>query len=643
MCGIAGYLAFDAATVDPSCLLRMTSRLQHRGPDDAGHEAGSPQASEIPAQLRAFPSLVRVGLAHRRLSILDLSAGGHQPMLADEGRLRMTYNGEVYNFIELREELSGLGHTFRTASDSEVLLAAYREWGDACVARFNGIFALAIWDSVDRSLFLARDHLGVKPLHYTVFDGVFYFASETPALMAGVPRDWQIDATQFVSYLHCMYVPFPGSIVAGISKVPPATTVRVRADGTVTMREYWRVTRFGERAPADANEQFSALLDDAMRLQMRSDVPIATFLSGGIDSSAIVALLHRQGVVPIYTFAVGYEGSDVDERPFARLVAERAGADHHELLITASQLDADLDRALDHLPEPLADSALLPTFLLCEWARMFGVKVVLNGTGGDEVFGGYTRYQPSGLARRAFDASPGPLRAALARVAGGRTADLRARYRSADLIGSIAGNLDFLARHVVDAAALEAYCARLEANTGAAHRTPGPANPRYQKMHFDLKYYLVDDLLMLLDAMGMASAVEGRVPLLDYRFVEFLYSLPEDVHFRTGLKSFARAQLAGLLPPEVLNRRKMGFGAPVPYWMRATLPKIRRTLGEGALFRLGLVKDPYGLRALLDCPAHSTDDLWMIFRLYIFERWYQNVFLPARADGLRHHSYAQSS
>jgi len=639
MCGIAGYLAFDGEP-NPACLQRMADALQHRGPDDAGCEAGGPEPSGVPAGINWFRSQVSVGLAHRRLSILDLSPKGHQPMASEDGLHRITYNGEIYNYVELREELRSLGHRFRGNSDTEVVLAAYREWGSACVRRFNGMFAFALWDADQRLLFCARDHLGIKPLHYSIVDGVFYLASETPALVSGVPHDWEIDGQHFLAYLHCMYVPFPHSLVRGIKKLPPASTLIARPDGTVEVRDYWRIEHFGDGDVATAPERFRALLDDAVRLQMRSDVPIGTFLSGGLDSSAMVALLHRQGVVPIHTFSVGYEGHSIDERPFARLVAERAGADHHELLVTASQLESDLDRAIDHLSEPIADSAMLPTFLLCEWARSFGIKVVLNGTGGDEVFGGYSRYRPAGLSRRALEAvSPGA-RSTLAKVLPG-VAGLRLRYRSADLVGAIAGNLGFLEQYFADSTTLDAYCAWLEKETGAAHQAPGPRNPHYQKMHFDLKYYLVDDLLALLDGMGMASAVEGRVPLLDVRLVEHLYSIPEREHFKNGLKSFARQELANLLPPEILNRPKMGFGAPVPYWMQSILPKIRRTMDEGFLTTsLHLSRSPQSLETCVRAADPPVADLWMIFRLYVFERWFQNVFAPARADGLRRHTHA---
>lgn len=642
MCGIAGYLAFTPEAADPTSLRRMADALGHRGPDDTGIEVGAPQRAQIGGDMRWFESPVPVGLAHRRLSILDLSPSGHQPMTTDDGRYRLTYNGEVYNYVELRGELVSRGYHFRSGTDTEVVLAAYAEWGTGCVERFNGMFAFAIWDAERRELFCARDHLGIKPFHYALLNGAFYFASETPALLRAAPADSSIDPDAFLAYLHCMYVPYPDSIVAGVRKLPPATWMIVRADGSISTKEFWRVSKFDSAAPADAAEQFRALLDDAVRLQTRSDVPIATFLSGGLDSSLIVSLLHRQGVSPIHTFSVGYEGHSIDERPFARQVAAAAGSDHHELTIGAADLAGGLHRAIDTLPEPLADSAMVPTFLLSEWARSFGIKVVLNGTGGDEIFGGYSRYLPAGIGRQVIERMPAQARRTLGRIvsASALIPGLRMRFRSADLVGSIAGNLEFVHRYFADRDATERYCARLESETSHAYLAPGPNARRYQKMHFDLKYYLVDDLLMLLDAMGMAVGLEGRVPLLDVRLVEFLYSLPEALHFRDGLKSFAKQSVGDLLPPSIVHRHKMGFGAPVPFWTRTLLPEIRATLADRGSFVRTMASDHAAFSRFVERETPAEGDLWMLFRLYAFERWHRHVFLAAREDSLRHHSYA---
>jgi len=623
--------------VSPQCLRPMADSLAHRGPDDRGYAVGDTALHAIDEHRLDGVAPCSVGFAHRRLSILDLSPGGHQPQSTADGSCSITYNGEIYNYLELRGELKRFGWTFSTSSDTEVILVAYQQWGTRCVTHFNGIFAFAIWDGRRRELFCARDHLGVKPFLYAVVGEAFYFASDTRAFLRGVDHDWQLNRDAVLEYCHAMYTTYPRSMVDGIQKLGPGSTLTVSADLTVSEAVYWRVSDFGNHPLLpDTSTAFHELLDDVIRLQMRSDVKVGTFLSGGVDSSAIVALLHRNGVAPIDTFSVGYEGHSIDERPFARQVAERAGARQHELVVSPEMVGKEAPRALSQMGEPIADSAFLPTLLLSEMASGEGIKVVLNGTGGDEVFGGYHRHLPDRPLRRVFNAIPDGWRPALGRLLPQSILALRLRHPSIDMIGGIGGDLGFLADYFLEPQELAEYCARVDAELSPALRAVPPDRPGYRAMYFDLRYYLVEDLLMLLDNMGMAASIEGRVPFLDVRLVEFLYRLPERTHFEAGLKTFARRQFTDLLPQEILNRRKMGFGGPVPFWVRSLRGQLNEFFSSGESVLASFSRDAPRFSAALLAPEASSRGVWRVFRAYVFEVWYR-MFQQARSDRLSGH------
>jgi asparagine synthase (glutamine-hydrolysing) len=551
VCGIAGIYRFDEAPPETRALQAMLDRMVHRGPDDQGTFADGGLAFGI-----------------RRLSIIDVK-GGHQPIESEDGRYCIVFNGEIYNFLELRAELVGR-HTFRTHSDTEVLLHLYEERGPACLADLNGMFAFAVWDRRERELFVARDRLGIKPLFYVAEPGRFAFSSELRSLVELTGRR-AIDETAFLMYLLMMYVPAPDCLVEGVRKLPPAHYLKIDRHGRIETRRYWDVERFGDARldEGEARERLLELLRDAIRLQQRSDVPLGVFLSGGLDSGTVVALMAEQVTQPVRTFSVGFEGHLYDERPAARMVAARHGAVHRELLLDAKAAIATLPEVAAYIDEPVCDSAAVPTLLLSRLAREDGIKVILNGTGGDEVFGGYPRYSDQGV-RRALAALPLGLRrlAGLALGVGGSPHALRVRNPMVDYLCRISGRLDLMGRLLRDPAWTERLTGRLDDLLSPLFHDPRLVTDVSRRTYFDLHTYLVGDLLALLDKMTMAASVEGRVPLLDHRLVEWMFALPDRFRVAGGTtKRLFRQAIGDLLPTEVLATPKRGFGAPVGHWL----------------------------------------------------------------------------
>src|SRR5688572_2757324 len=398
MCGIAGRVNYrSGAPVSAELLVRMCDLIAHRGPDADGVWTDS-----------------YVGLGHRRLAIIDLSPGGRQPMTSADGRLVITFNGEIYNFLELRRELENRGHAFRSRSDTEVMLGAYREWGIDCISRFRGMFAFAIWDADARRLFVARDRVGKKPLHYWIDRDGIAFASEPKAFLADAGFTPEPEPAALSAYLNYQYVPSPLSAFKGVRKLPPAHYLLVE-DGRVTVERYWKLSYAAKRhlTEAEACEELIERLRQAVRLRLISDVPLGAFLSGGVDSSTVVALMAGISNGPVKTFSIGFDEKDYDELPYARLVAQRYGTDHHEFVVKPDAV-AIFPRLVWHYNEPYADASAIPTYYLSQLARRH-VTVALNGDAGDENFAGYRRYITSPPARR-FDRLPRPVRRAVGGV-----------------------------------------------------------------------------------------------------------------------------------------------------------------------------------------------------------------------------------
>ena len=614
MCGICGVVRMNPpARVDEAVLRRMSDTLRHRGPDDGDvFLAGN------------------VGLGHRRLSIIDLT-GGHQPMANDDESVWIVYNGEIYNFLELRASLEAKGYSFKTKSDTEVILRSYEAFGEGCVERLRGMFAFAIWDVRERRLFVARDRIGIKPLYYTVHDGTFLFASEIKALLQwpGVPRE--VDPVALRQYLQLRYVPGPRTMFRDIFKLQPGHTLSLYR-GKTTVHEYWDLPRHEAEAPAgdDAVEHFRHLLDESVRMHLVSDVPLGVFLSGGLDSSTVVASMAPL-VDAIQTFSVGYPdggpGSAMTEFAFARMVSDRFGTIHRELELGPDLYWESLDRLTWHFDEPVADPAAVPLYFLSKRARDF-VTVVLSGEGADEMLAGYAIYQRM-LALERLRRIPGAsLGARLARYTPGRKLrrylsalgqPLRQRYRGVSRLFS-EEELDHL---LVPQLRVDAHDATsVEQGLGRL----GSLDPLHQMLYFDMKVWLPDDLLVKADKMTMATSLELRVPFLDHRLLEYAWRLPADLKLRAGTgKHLLRQAVAGRLPAPILSRSKLGFPVPIRGWFQGRLGGAARELvldRDGACSRLF---DTTQLEALLDRHARGAEDFdGEIYALVVFALWHRH-------------------
>ena len=548
MCGIAGQLCF--AGPDLEAVARMTRALAHRGPDAEGFASDGP-----------------VALGHRRLSIIDL-AGGGQPMFSPDRSLAVVFNGEIYNYRELRAELKG--HRFRTASDTEVLLHLYGELGEGLVEKLRGMFAFALWDARQQRLVAVRDRFGEKPFLYAHAAGRFTFASELRALVAGIGAA-PIDREALASYLELLYVPAPRSIYQGISKLPAAHLLIADAQG-VRVRRYWKPPVPGSE-PAEAPDLPGRLrksLREAVRSRLQSDVPIAALLSGGLDSSVVVALMAQELGPGVKTFSVGFGRAD-DELPFARAVAERWQTEHHEILVT-EELAQQVAEGLGAYGEPFGDSSAVPTVAVCkEVAKQ--VKVVLTGDGGDELFAGYGVYRR--LARIPHLPAAGAVAEAIARLPLGRH-----RRRLERLAQALKASDASRQRALIEVFPAQQRSELLGAGTRA---TPGPAgdfaNAVDAALAFDLEVYLPDDLLQKMDLASMRWGLEARCPLLDHDLAALAVPPPARLkqNARDG-KLLLREAAADLLPDVILGRPKRGFGSPVEQWLAGPLRPVTEDL-----------------------------------------------------------------
>jgi asparagine synthase (glutamine-hydrolysing) len=561
VCGIYGALSHRPERSVPTDLLeRMGQVLTHRGPDGGGHHVSGP-----------------LGMGMRRLSIIDLT-GGEQPMSNEDATVWVVYNGEIYNYRELTTELTARGHRFATRSDTEVLVHLYEEHGERCVEWLRGMFAFAIWDDARRRLLLGRDRLGIKPLYYAWTTDGFVFGSELKALTQSPWLTPRPDRRGLAAYLQHGYVPDPLSILEGVFKLPPGHTLSIRPGQPSSPRRYWRPTEYfraAEPAPSEtrAAEELWERLEESVRFHLVSDVPVGAFLSGGVDSTAIVSLMVGASDRPVQTFSVGFREDRYNELPHARQVAERYGTDHHELVVEPHDLKV-LDELLSSFDEPFADSSAIPTYLVSRLARQH-VKVVLSGDGGDELFAGYDRYVVDHRRRHVGllgDLGLGaPLRALSAAlpVGGGKNT----LYNL---------SLPRLQRYL-DAISLFSRPALREIlhgdlpQTGIGALADRDLDSLSQLQDLDLQTYLPGDILTKVDRMSMANSLEARVPLLDHPLVEFACSLPPELRFRRGTtKYLLKRVLEGRVPPQVLSRPKQGFAVPLESWFSGSIPGFFR-------------------------------------------------------------------
>jgi asparagine synthase (glutamine-hydrolysing) len=624
MCGICGFVRFDPLAPVPEDRLRqMRDTLVHRGPDDAGLFVQG-----------------NVGLGHRRLSIIDLSSG-HQPMANADGTVWITYNGEVYNFREVRAALEAGGYAFSTKSDTEVVLRAYEAYGEACVEHLRGMFAFAIWDSQRQKLLLARDRLGIKPLYYAVHDGTFLFASEIKAILAaGIIRP-SLNEAILPEFLATRYISGEETFFRGVKKLLPGRTLSWSPAEGFRERRYWRLPIETNGSGCDLKEaagEVRARLEAAVRSHLMSDVPLGLFLSGGIDSSGLAALMAPMVREPIRTFAVGFDEPGANELPYARLAARAVGAEHHEVVVSPGEFFDALPRLIWHEDEPIAFTSSVPLYFVSRLAREH-VKVVLTGEGADELFLGYNRYRVTAwndrLARVYETLLPATVRATVGRLMGELPPGIH-RYAQRTFLALESGPRGlFYENFAVFPDGLRRLL--LANGNGLGGRDPyaeglrcyrDAAGGTLERMsHADLQTYLVE-LLMKQDQMSMAASVESRVPFLDHEFVQHVAGLSPRFKLRGWrTKAVLRAALHDRVPGPILRRRKMGFPVPVGRWLRGPFwPVVEDfVLGPRAL-RRGLF-EPSVVRGLAE--EHRAglrdhgDRLWLLVNL---ETW-QRIFL----------------
>jgi len=617
MCGIAGIYNFRSGRpVAPSELRAMGSSMAHRGPDDEGYYEEGP-----------------LGLAHKRLTILDTSRRGRQPMFTEDGQLAITFNGEVYNFLELRAELEAAGHTFQTATDTEVLLRLYQVEGEDMLDKLNGMFAFAIWDRRSKRLFIARDRLGIKPLYFTVGAEGLAFASEIKALLAIAPGKPKVNLEMLDAYMSVGYVPTERTLFQGIEKLQPGWCMTVDRDGP-RGRQYWDLKPETEEMSEDECVRRSlGLLRDSVRLQLRSDVPLGVFLSGGVDSSAVVALMHEMGIRDIRTFTVAYDfGPEYDETRYARQVAEKFGTIHREVFVTPQEFRDFIPSLVWHMDEPVTESAAISLFFVSKLARE-DVTVVLSGEGSDEVFGGYPIYKYMHALER-YRLLPPALRQKLINPLLNRLGGKWGKYTdlSDQPLAKRYTGVSFYDTPVKDAL----YRPEIKSLfNGSAmpglvgryyDRTEG-LDPLLRMMYLDVKSWLPDDLLIKADKMTMATSVELRVPFLDHRLVELGGRIPPRLRIKGWeTKYILKKALEPYLPKEILYRGKMGFPTPLAMMFKSELRGyVEEVLGSDRFADRGYFR-PEAVRSMLrEHAAGERDHHRVLWQLLVLEEWHRKL------------------
>lgn len=626
MCGICGVYFFNPQQkLDEAVLLQMRDTMALRGPDDAGNYLKP-----------------GIGLGFRRLSIIDLS-DGHQPMTNEDGTLWLVFNGEIYNFQELRPELQARGHKFKTRSDSEVILHAYEEYGEACVEKFNGMFSFAIYDSKDHSLFIARDRLGVKPLYYTQTASFFAFASSLKALLKHPEVAAEIDPKSLNEYLLFEYVPAPRSMIQNVWKLLPGHTVRVKA-GQVQIRKYWELdyTVGKEKPLPEYEEELRRLLKVSVQRRLVSDVPLGIFLSGGIDSSSILSYMSELGHRPLKSFTIGFNEKSFNELDHARQVAQAFSTDHHEMMVTPQTLLELFPKVLEAIDDPLGDPSAVPTYLVSQLARKH-VKVCLAGDGGDELFAGYPTYQAYQLWRF-YSKIPRPFRTPFEKL----ILNLPTSFRDISLDYKLKKFVEGMPYSLEQANFLWKGAFRpderdevLSADFRAAGKNGGDFSSlaayagdfrgegELNKLLFlDTKIYMQDDILAKVDRMSMANSLEVRVPFLDYTVAEFAARLPVRYKLR-GLetKYILKRAMKGRLPAKIIARKKKGFGIPFANWVAEELIKnFVLDYFSNVEQKSDGILNPAAVRRILDDHlAKKRDNRKLIWTLLVFLAWLESI------------------
>ncbi|NQT84009.1 asparagine synthase (glutamine-hydrolyzing) [bacterium] len=625
MCGIVTVLKFDrSGEVDPATLKAMTEVMRHRGPDEEG-----------------FHILGSVGLGFRRLSIIDL-AGGHQPMSNEDGSVWIVFNGEVYNFGPLRDELEKRGHKFRTRSDTESVLHAYEEWKEECLQKLNGMFAFAIWDERNRTLFAARDRLGIKPLNYYVDDRMLILCSELKSLLRHPRADLRVDYDAIDQYFTYGAIPAPRTIYRKARKLPPAHYLRWH-DGRLCVQRYWQVNPSDRPflSEDDYLDALDELLTDSVKIRLISDVPLGAFLSGGIDSSMIVAMMSKVSRQPVKTFCVGFEQQTFDERDHARMVAEKFGADHTEY-VAKYNIAEDVPRIMANFDEPFFDSSAIPTYHVSRMARQ-EVTVCLSGDGGDELFAGYDHYVRALRNDRIASMMPGWLRKVLRRTSRALPFGFKGKntLHAHTLLGpelfvqgTVRQSFDLLRESLYSESLKEAV------NASERYAVVRDFFRRYEGEDVltriiltDLQTYLPNDILTKVDRTSMLNSLEARVPFLDHRLVELVAGIPSGLKYSNGVRKYILRKLAArYLPTEVINRPKKGFSVPLHRWLTRDLREMAldmltsRRFRERGLFEGRIVKR--FLKSTFEGRGRYYRMVWLLFCL---ELWFRTMESEVRS------------
>ncbi|NLJ28614.1 MAG: asparagine synthase (glutamine-hydrolyzing) [Deltaproteobacteria bacterium] len=624
MCGIFGKVTKNLSREE---LEQASNSLVHRGPDDAG--------------IYISPL---IGLGHRRLSIIDL-AGGHQPVFNEDGSKCIVFNGEIFNYVGLRDQLISKGHVFSTRSDTETILHAYEEWGETCVERLRGMFAFAIWDEKSKELFLARDRLGIKPLFYAEHDGAFYFASEMKAILANRHFPREMDDLALIAYFSYSYIPKALTIYKHIRKLLPGHTLTVQ-DGRLKFRKYWDLHIAPDRGKNEAYfiHRLGEILEEAVRIRLMSEVPLGAFLSGGIDSSTVVALMSRNLGSAANTFCIGFGGNAggyLDERLFAREVARRYSTNHREYEVHP-EIQGLLETIVSAFDEPFADDSAIPSYYVCRMARE-NVTVALSGLGGDEVFAGYERYLGFAL-RKAYTRFPlfmrENLRSTLERLPeradGHYTINHMKRFaRSASLPPDLAylGFATKTGQKTLKAlfSGSERFgqrwkaCRDLLLSEFNSENVEEPHDSLHRAMYCDIKTYLPEDILSVTDRMSMQHGLEVRVPFLDHPFMEFCATIPVELKMKWFQKKYLlKKAVKHLLPHSVLHHRKQGFVGPMTQWLKNDLkPTVESHLCEDNLRKHGLFNAKMVRRILAEHFSGKEIHDTLIWSLLVFQTWYE--------------------